>query len=75
MTSTQTSGAILVIEPKNRTPEVLDPSLDNLLVGWLASLRSENTRCGYLVDLRTFVCWLGEHGLDLRAATRTHLGL
>lgn len=75
MTSTDTATSVLVIQPKNRTPEVLDPSLDDLLVGWLASLRSENTRHGYLVDLRTFVRWIGEHDLDLFAVTRVHLDL
>jgi integrase/recombinase XerD len=73
MTSTQTPAQIVVIEPKSLALEPLD--LDALLVEWLASLRSENTRRGYLVDLRTFARWLAEHDLDLLSVSRVHLDL
>jgi integrase/recombinase XerD len=73
MTPTQTPARIVAIEPKSLTREHED--LNSHLVGWLASLRSDNTRHGYRVDVATFMRWCIERDLDLLAVKRSHLDL
>ncbi|MGZ6955183.1 MAG: tyrosine-type recombinase/integrase [Acidimicrobiia bacterium] len=38
--------------------------IDDLMAGWLAGLGSDNTRAAYASDLRRFVAWCREQGVD-----------
>jgi integrase/recombinase XerD len=75
---TTTTTPTVLVEFKHPTvldvrPEALD--FDQLVPAWLASLRSANTRSGYLVDVRRFAEWCSEHGLALTEVRRHHLDL
>ena len=42
---------------------------------WLTSLRSPRTRRAYCGDLRGWLAWLGERGIDVLDARRVHVDL
>ena len=46
-----------------------------LAAAWLTSLRSPRTRRAYFGDLRAWLSWLGERGVDVLDAGRVHVDL
>ena len=46
-----------------------------LAAAWLMSLRSARTRRAYAGDLRAWLAWLGERGIDVLEAGRVHADL
>ena len=46
-----------------------------LAAAWLTSLRSPRTRRAYCGDLRAWLSWLGERGVDVLDAGRVHVDL
>lgn len=46
-----------------------------LVAAWLASLRSKRTRRAYLQDVRAWLGWCAERGVDVLAAGRVHVDL
>jgi integrase/recombinase XerD len=46
-----------------------------LAAAWLMSLRAARTRRAYAGDLRAWLAWLGERGIDVLAAARVHADL
>src|SRR5262249_11950849 len=42
---------------------------------WLMSMRSARTRRAYIGDLRAWLAWLAERGIDVLAAGRVHVDL
>jgi site-specific recombinase XerD len=53
----------------------LGPREELLAAAWLTSLRSARTRRAYAGDLRGWLAWLGERGVDVLAAGRVHVDL
>jgi site-specific recombinase XerD len=53
----------------------LDPREELLAAAWLTSLRSARTRRAYAGDLRGWLAWLDERGIDVLAAGRVHVDL
>jgi len=52
------------------------PAREELLAAaWLMSLRSARTRRAYAGDLRSWLAWLAERGVDVLAAGRVHVDL
>jgi hypothetical protein len=43
-----------------------------LAAAWLASLRSSRTRRAYAGDLRGWLAWLADYGVDVLGAGRVH---
>ncbi|MGH3219393.1 MAG: tyrosine-type recombinase/integrase, partial [Streptosporangiaceae bacterium] len=46
-----------------------------LAAAWLTSLRSARTRRAYAGDLRAWLGWLADRGIDVLAATRVHVDM
>jgi integrase/recombinase XerD len=57
------------------TPVPLEafPEVARAAAGWLLGYSSDNTRRAYGADLRAFVAWLAEVGVEPFAARRTHV--
>jgi integrase len=53
----------------------LPPREELLAAAWLMSLRSARTRRAYAGDLRAWLAWLGNRGIDVLAAGRVHADL
>jgi|SRR5215467_7697414 len=53
----------------------LGPREELLAAAWLMSLRAARTRRAYAGDLRAWLAWLGERGIDVLAAGRVHADL
>jgi integrase/recombinase XerD len=46
-----------------------------LVSAWLSSLRSARTRRSYFADVRAWLAWLAERGVDVLSAGRVHVDL
>ena len=53
----------------------LGPREELLAAAWLTSLRSPRTRRAYAGDLRGWLSWLGQRGVDVLDAGRVHVDL
>ena len=64
------------LERVERLPDRTPPAdLDRLIIEWMTSLRSEQTRAAYRRDLRTFEEYCDAGGVSLTLVTRAHLNL
>ena len=69
-TNVTTSTGVLVLDEKVPTIRRGD-----LVTRWQTSLRSESTRRGYLVDLRTFAEWCQSHDVEVLSVDRAVVDL
>jgi len=72
LTTTTTPTRVVYIQPKTPADRVA-VDLAELADAWLASLRNDLTRRGYLGDMRDFGGWLDEHRIGLFEVSRRDL--
>jgi integrase/recombinase XerD len=72
-----TAAAELLSRVRDEIPAMAGlPMREELLAAaWLMSLRAARTRRAYAGDLRAWLAWLGERGIDVLAAGRVHADL
>ena len=71
------AAAELIARVRAKLPHLADlGQREELLASaWLMRLRAARTRCAYAGDLRAWLAWLDQRGIDVLAAGRVHADL